>query len=253
MKISIITVCLNSQATIRDTIKSVVNQTYDDIEYIIVDGASKDDTLSIIEEYRDNISVLISEPDKGIYDAMNKGVAIATGDFVGVLNSDDMFASDYVIQRLVNFLQENPRLDGSYGDLVFVKRNDVNVVTRIYSSRVFSPRRIRFGIMCPHPTFYAKKKLFDEIGLYDTSYPVAADFELITRFIRRGANLGRFGLVMVKMREGGISTSGFWQRVSQNFELIRACKRNGIYTNIFLIGMKIPYKLLGYLTVDKTF
>lgn len=253
LKISIITVCFNSEATIRDTIESVITQTYPDIEYIIVDGASKDSTLSIIDEYKDNVSVLISEPDKGIYDAMNKGVTIATGDFIGVLNSDDMFVNKNVIGALVNFLQKNADLDGSYGDLVFVKRNAVNEVTRKYSSRIFSPRTIRFGIMCPHPTLYVKKKLFDEMGLYDTSYLIAADFELITRFIRQGASLGRFPSVMVKMREGGVSTSGFWQRVSQNFELVRACRKNRIYTNILMIGMKIPYKLAGYLGVSKYF
>jgi len=250
LKISIITVCFNSEETIRDTIESVINQTYADIEYIIVDGASKDRTLSIIEEYKDRISTLISEPDSGIYDAMNKGVSFATGEFVGTLNSDDLFNDTNIIKELADFLKKNPELDGSYADLVFVKRQNTNMVVRRYSSKIFSPGKIRFGIMCPHPTFYAKKKLFDEFGTYDTTYPIAADFELITRFIRRGARLGRFNAVMVKMRQGGISTSGFTQRVSQNFELIRACKQNGIYTNILMISLKIPYKLLGYLKIN---
>jgi len=246
LKISIVTVCFNSQATIRDTIESVVNQTYPDIEYIIVDGASTDGTLSIIDEYKDRISTVVSEPDRGIYDAMNKGVALATGDFIGILNSDDIFVDNTVIEKLVQFLQKNPGLDGSYGDLVFVKRNDINIITRTYSSKIFSPGKIRFGIMCPHPTFYAKKELFDEIGSYDISFPIAADFDLIARFITRGAKFGRLSLVMVKMREGGVSTSGFFQRIAQNFELVRACKKNGIYTNILMIAMKVPYKLFGY-------
>ncbi len=252
VKISIITVCFNSQATIRDTIESVINQTYPNIEYIIVDGASTDNTLAIIDEYKANVSALISEPDEGIYDAMNKGVALATGDFVGILNSDDLFINNNVIKELVEFLCKNPGLDGSYADLVFVKRDNINVVTRMYSSKIFSPAKIRFGIMCPHPTLYVRKGLYERLGYYDTRYLIAADFELITRFIMRGANMARFAAVMVKMREGGISTSGFWQRVSQNFELVRACRQNGIYTNIVLISMKIPYKLLGYLHAGRT-
>lgn len=247
MKISIITVCYNSETTIRETIESVIGQTHPGIEYIVVDGASTDSTLSIINEYRKDISILISEPDKGIYDAMNKGVAAASGDFVGILNSDDIFINNNVIEELVSFLQQNPDVDGSYADLVFVKRDNVNIITRKYSSKIFSPSKIRFGIMCPHPTFYAKREIFHKLGLYDIDYPIAADFELITRFIIGGVNLRRFDLIMVKMREGGISTSGFWQRIIQNFELVRACKKNGIYTNILFIGMKIPYKLLGYL------
>lgn len=248
MKISIITVCYNSEATIQDTIESVINQTYEDIEYIIVDGASTDGTMEIIKQYRTKISKIISEPDNGIYDAMNKGVALATGDFIGVLNSDDMFINNNIIQSLSQFLYNNPHLDGSYADLVFVKRNNTNIVTRKYSSRIFSPKRIRFGIMCPHPTFYARRKLFETMGNFDTNYPIAADFELITRFIKGGAQLGRFSAIMVKMREGGISTSGFFQRVRQNFELVRACKKNEIYTNILFIAIKIPYKLIGYLS-----
>ncbi len=246
MKTSIITVCYNSEATIRETIESVIGQTHPEIEYIVVDGASTDSTLSIINEYRKDIAILISEPDKGIYDAMNKGVAAASGDFIGILNSDDMFINNSVIEKLVSFLQQNPDVDGSYADLVFVKRDNVNIITRKYSSKIFSPRKIRFGIMCPHPTFYARRELFNSIGVFDTAFPVAADFELITRFVTHGARLKRFETVMVKMREGGISTSGLRQRVRQNFELVRACKKNGIYTNILMIGTKIPYKLFGY-------
>ena len=247
MKISIVTVCYNSAATIRDTLESVLSQTYDNIEYIVVDGASKDSTLDIVNEYAGKIARLISEPDKGIYDAMNKGVNIATGDFIGILNSDDIFANPDTVESLVTFLRANPDCDASYADLVFVERTDTTVVTRKYSSKSFSSWKIRFGFMVPHPTFYARKQLFTDYGVYKLGYRVSADFELMTRFITRKITLLRHDAVMVKMREGGISTTGFWWKIHQNLEIVRACKENGIYTNIFMVAMKIPFKLASYI------
>ncbi|UTW07495.1 glycosyltransferase family 2 protein [Pseudomonas benzenivorans] len=247
MKISIITVCYNSEATVRDTIESVLSQSYSNIEYVVVDGASKDGTMAIVNEYKDRIAQIVSEPDKGIYDAMNKGVGLASGDFVGILNSDDIFASAHAIADLTEFLVVNPQFDGVYADLVFVQREHTGNVTRTYSSRNFAPWKIRFGFMCPHPTFYVKRRFFDELGFYRLGYRVSADFELMTRFMRNGVKLGRNPHVMVKMREGGISTTGFWWRIHQNMEIVRACKENGIYTNIFMVALKIPFKLIGYL------
>jgi glycosyltransferase involved in cell wall biosynthesis len=247
LKISIVTVCYNSEATIRDTIESVLSQSYPNIEYIVVDGASKDGTMAIVSAYKDRIAKIISEPDKGIYDAMNKGVGLASGDFVGILNSDDIFASAHAITDLTEFLAVNPQFDGAYADLVFVQREQTGNVTRTYSSRNFSPWKIRFGFMCPHPTFYVRRRFFDELGFYSLGYRVSADFELMTRFIRNGVRLGRSPRVMVKMREGGISTTGFWWRIHQNMEIVRACKENGIYTNIFMVALKVPFKLIGYL------
>lgn len=246
MKISIVTVCFNSEATIRDTIESVLAQTYSDIEYIVVDGASHDNTLDIVREYESRIAMIISEPDKGIYDAMNKGVMAATGDYVGILNSDDVFADVNVVKDLADFLAGNPGLDGVYADLVYVQKNSLDKVTRYYSSKEFSPWKIRFGFMCPHPTFYVKPETFRKFGFYKLGYRVAADFELMARFFKRGANLKRFSRVMVKMREGGISSTGIWWRIHQNMEIVRACKENGIYTNLSLISLKLPFKLLSY-------
>lgn len=247
MKISIVTVCYNSEATIRDTIESVLSQSYSNIEYIVVDGASKDGTMTIVNEYKDRIAKIVSEPDKGIYDAMNKGVGLASGDFVGILNSDDIFASANAITDLTEFLSLNPQFDGAYADLVFVQREHTGNVTRTYSSKSFSPWKIRFGFMCPHPTFYVKRRFFDELGFYRLGYRVSADFELMTRFIRNGVRLARNPHVMVKMREGGISTTGFLWRIHQNMEIVRACKENGIYTNIFMVALKVPFKLISYL------
>ena len=246
MKISIITVCYNSASTIRDTLESVLSQTYQDIEYIVIDGASKDSTLAIISEYEGRISTVLSEPDKGIYDAMNKGIKLATGDYVGILNSDDVFSSTSTIEDLVKFLEANPACDASYANLVFVQRDNTDVVTRKYSSSGFSTWKIRFGFMIPHPTFYARRSLFEQFGYYKLGYRVSADFELMTRFITHGIKLSRHDANMVKMRQGGISTTGFWWKVHQNMEIVRACKENGIYTNIFMVAMKIPFKVASY-------
>lgn len=246
MKISIITVCFNSEETIRDTIESVLSQDYLEIEYIIIDGLSKDRTLSVISRYQDKITSVISEPDKGIYDAMNKGIRLATGDYVGILNSDDVFAHDHVVSDLVKLLIKS-KADSIYGDMVIVDRENISVVIRSYSSNYFKKWKVRFGLILPHPTFYIKRNLFDKFGYYKLNYRVAADFELITRFLYGGISSVRNPDVMVKMRRGGISSSGLYGRIQQNFEIVRACKENGIYTNIFLVAFKLPVKLLSYL------
>jgi len=246
MKISVITVCYNSVATIRDTIKSVLEQDYSNIEYIIIDGGSKDGTLEIINEYKNKIAKIISEPDKGIYDAMNKGIYVSTGDYVGTLNSDDIFSHSKVLSDVARLL-ENTEFDAVYGDLILVDRENTSKIVRRFPSKYFKKWKIRFGFMLPHPTFYARRNLFDELGYYKLNYRVSADFELITRFLKRGITTTRISDVMVKMRQGGISSNGFWWRIHQNFEIVRACKENGIYTNIFLILFKIPAKLLSYI------
>lgn len=246
MKISIITVCFNSESTIRDTIESVLAQNYPDFEYMIIDGGSSDGTLKIIQEYNNHIHTVISESDNGIYDAMNKGIKIATGDYIGILNSDDIFSHNHVVSDIVKLLKTSTA-DALYGDLVLVNRNNTSEIVRSYSSKYFRRWMIRFGLMLPHPTFYVRRSLFEKLGSYKTNYRVAADFELITRFLMSGITYIRNPDVMVKMRQGGISSNGFWWRIHQNFEIIRACKENGIYTNIFFIVLKLPVKLLSYI------
>ncbi|MDZ7662818.1 glycosyltransferase family 2 protein [Thiohalophilus sp.] len=247
LTVSIITVCFNSASTIRDTIESVRSQNYPDIEYIIIDGGSTDGTLEIVKEYDDSVSVLISEPDQGIYDAMNKGIRAASGDFVGLLNSDDILFSQETISELADFLSSRPDIDAVFGDLVYVDRNNVNQVTRYYSSKNFSPWQIRFGLIFPHPTLYVRPEVFRKLGLYKLNYRVAADFEMMARIIMSGVSYARNPRIMVKMSEGGISSTGFWWRIHQNMEIVRACRKNGIYTNIFLVMLKIPFKLASYL------
>ena len=249
VKISIVTVCYNSEATIRDTIKSVMSQTYSNIEYIVIDGGSKDGTVSIIQEYKDRISFFVSEPDKGIYDAMNKGIKKSTGDYVGILNSDDIFYNDQVISDMAAVIDNAPDSDAIYGDLVFVDRKDVDSVKRRYVSNNFKTWHLRFGIVFPHPTFYVRRSMFEKNGYYKLDYRVSADFELMARFVQSGIKLTRNPRFMVKMRLGGISTTGFWWRIHQNLEIVRACRQNNIYTNLLFVLFKLPYKLLGYLKV----
>jgi glycosyltransferase involved in cell wall biosynthesis len=247
MKVSIITVCFNSEETIKDTMESVKSQTYPNIEYIVVDGLSKDRTNEIVEKYSDIVSIHVSKKDNGLYDAMNKGIQLATGDIIGILNSDDVLADNLVIEKIVAGF-ESEKIDAVYSDLIYVSENNLNKPTRLYSSKVFSKSMIKFGIMLPHPTFYVRKKFYEEFGSYKTDYRVAADFELLARFIGKGIKSRRLPFISVKMREGGISSSGLLWRVHQNFEIVRACRENGIYTNILFVMFKLPYKLLTLLT-----
>lgn len=245
MKVSIITVCYNSAATIKDTIVSVLEQDYSDIEYIIVDGASKDQTMEIVNQYKERIAKVISEPDKGIYDAMNKGIQLATGDVVGILNSDDFFSSSKSISEVVKNFKDD--IDAVYGDLIYVKQNNVKLFSRLYSSKYFQTWKIRFGFMVPHPTFYARRSLFDKLGYYKLNYRVAADFELMARFFKSGIKTRRVNSILVAMREGGISSSGIKWRIHQNMEISRACNENGIFTIFPLLLIKLPFKLLSFI------
>ncbi|RUO26258.1 glycosyl transferase [Aliidiomarina minuta] len=246
MKISIVTVCYNSEATIRDTIESVLAQDYPNIEYIVVDGESKDRTMDIVREYEDRIAVVVSEPDAGIYDAMNKGIRLATGDVFGILNSDDFFSSTDSISAIASGFSED-NVDAVYGDLIYVSPENTDKTTRFYSVKRFTKTKIRMGIMPPHPTFYVKRKFFEQLGYYKTDYRVSADFELVSRFWLQGVHFYRVPKVIVTMREGGISSSGLAGRIHQNKEIVRACRENGIKTNLAVIGLKIPFKLISKL------
>lgn len=245
MKISIITVCFNSAYTIEDTILSVISQTHKDIEYIIVDGGSTDNTLAIIDKYRTNISHLISEPDDGLYDAMNKGIKLATGDAIGILNSDDIFFDEFVIEKINKNLIG---FDAVYGDIAFYKGNNFNKIIRYYSSRNFSKKKLAFGIMPAHPSLYVSRNHLLECGFYDTRYKIASDFDLIIRLFNQAGFKSRYiPELLVKMRTGGISTSSLSSNVILNKEIIVACHRHGINTNWLKILSKYPRKLLGYL------
>ena len=247
MKISIITVAYNSASTITDTFDSVLSQTYKDIEYIVVDGASKDSTVDLIRAYEPRFEgrmKWVSEPDKGLYDAMNKGIDMATGDVVGILNSDDLFSSVDVVEKISQELSTNPSIDCIYGDVHFVNPNDLLKVIRYYSSKKFRPEKFRFGFMPAHPSCYIKKKCFEKYGLYKMGYKIAADYELLIRFLYKNKiNTKYVSLDIVKMRVGGVSTESLKSRYILNKEIVKACKENGIYTNILILSFKYFIKI----------
>ncbi|TDF81204.1 glycosyltransferase family 2 protein [Pseudomonas sp. H9] len=247
MKISIVTVSYNSAATIRDTIESVLSQSYKDIEYIIVDGGSKDGTMTIVEEYRDKISSVISEPDKGIYDAMNKGIALATGDVIGILNSDDYYEADDAVEAVALSFRAAPESSVIFGDIVFVSPDDLTKVTRFYGAAHFRSWKLRFGWMPPHPATFIRADAYKMVGPYSLQYKISADYEMFVRLLLVcKQKYTRLDKVIVRMRAGGVSTSGFKSSMRLNSEIVQACRRNGVYTNLLMVLSKIPFKLLEY-------
>ena len=243
MKVSIITATYNSSAHIVDCVKSVNDQTYQDIEHIIVDGASKDNTLDIVNGIPNRVGRIISEPDKGIYDAMNKGILAATGDVIGILNSDDFFTSDDVIQTVVDSFENND-IDALYGDVHFVSPDNLTKSVRYYSSSIFKPSLFRFGFMPAHPSFYMKKECYDKYGLYALDYKIASDYDLLIRYLYKEKIKYKYiKKDFVTMRTGGVSTENFNSRVTLNKEIVRACRKYGIYTNMFMLSLKYLYKI----------
>ena len=247
MIISIITATYNSASTIRDTIESVLRQKYQDYELIIKDGGSKDDTLDICREYEakfDGRLKIISASDKGIYDAMNKGIEAATGDIIGLLNSDDFYTSNDVLQAVADAFVADDKIDAVYGDIHFVKDDDLTKCVRYYSSALFHRRWMRFGFMPAHPSFYCKKACYEMYGCFDTSFKIAADFENLLRLIFIGRiNMQYIPKDFVTMRTGGASTAGFNSRKTIMKEHLRGFKKNGIYSNAFLLSLRYFYKI----------
>ena len=248
--VSVVTVSFNSAATIRDTIESVLGQAYPHIEYIIVDGQSTDETLSIINEYRERVAKVISEPDNGIYDAMNKGIASATGDYVCFLNSDDIYNDTMALASLVETLERDDS-DVAYANLVVVDAEDTRRVRRFYNSARFAPSRCRFGWMPAHPTMLVKRSVYEAVGPYKTDYEIAADYEMVVRlFVVHGVAYSYLPETVVRMRAGGVSTRGVRASWTPNKETVRACRTNGLRTNMFLVLSKIPLKILELVRRD---
>lgn len=224
MKISIITVCYNSAATIGDTIHSVLAQSYPDIEYIVVDGASSDDTVALVTLHPE--IKLISEPDEGIYDAMNKGIEAATGDWIGILNADDFYADDHVIADVVKTI-ENSSAEGCYADLDYVDEQNTERIMRKWVSGEYKPGSFRSGWMPPHPTFFVKKEVFARMGNYVTTFSISADYELMLRFIHKHEiKLCYLPRTIIKMRTGGKSGASLKNRITSTKEDLQAWKMN---------------------------
>lgn len=249
MKVTIVTVAYNSIATLEDTIKSVLAQTYADMEYIIIDGASTDGTQELVRSYESIFNgrlKWISEKDKGIYDAMNKGIKMATGDVVGILNSDDYFTNDDVIERMAQSF-EDKNLDAVYGDIHFIHDSEPDKCVRYYSSKPFRPLWLRFGFMPAHPSFYCRKEVFEKAGLYKTDYKIGSDYEMMVRlFMVHKIKAKYLPMDFVTMRTGGASTRNFKSRLQLIKDDVRGCRENGIYTNPLMISMKFLYKIFEF-------
>lgn len=250
MKISIITATFNSEKTLQDTLDSVLRQDYRNIEHIIIDGGSTDSTVDIIRVYASKTTShsvkWVSEKDRGIYDAMNKGIAMATGDVIGILNSDDYFTSYDVVSKLAKPF-EDETLDAVYGDIHFIHDGEPDKVTRYYSSKIFSPFWVRFGFMPAHPSLYVRKEIYDKVGLYKLDYKIGADFEMVVRMFHVHKIKAHYiNMDFVTMRNGGASTSGVQSHKLLLQEDARACRENGLYSNQFLISLKYLYKVFEF-------
>jgi len=227
VKVSIITVCLNSAETIEDTIRSVILQDYKDIEYIVVDGASTDGTRKILQKYRNRISSCVSESDKGIYDAMNNGIGLATGEIIGILNSDDVYAYNKVISDVAALLTAD-HLDAVYGDLAYVNHKDGSKIVRYWQAGQYRPNAFYYGWVPPHPTFFCRKSVFERYGGFNTKYKTAADFELMLRFIEKHRiTVGYIPKILVRMRTGGRANT-VRGVIEGNREIIAAFSANGL-------------------------
>jgi glycosyltransferase len=228
VKISVITAVYNNENTIEDAIKSVLSQTYSDIEYIVIDGASTDKTLDIVKKYEEKIDTIVSEKDAGIYDALNKGIQKATGDVVCFLHSDDIYANEDVVKK-VNDLFKEKQVDSVYGDLVYVKKENVDRIVRYWKSGEFEHKKLKNGWMPPHPTFFVKREVYEKYGGFDTNFRIAADYDTVLRFLGvQKITTTYLPEVLIKMRLGGESNKSFINLKKKTVEDIKALRKNSI-------------------------
>ena len=252
MKISVVTATWNSGKTLRDTIESVKRQTYREVEHVIQDGGSEDDTLAICGEYT-HLSVA-SAKDRGIYDAMNKGIGRATGNVIGILNSDDFFTSDDVLERVAREFEDDPELEAVYGDIHFVNPGNLKKCTRYYSSAYFRPWLLRFGFMPAHPSFYVRREVYEKYGLYDLEFRTSSDFEWMVRlFAQHPIRAKYIKKDFVTMRAGGESTNGMAAKCKVNNDIVASLKKHGIfscgafrYVRYAWKGMELIYTKIKY-------
>lgn len=246
-KISIITVTYNSAKTLEQTIHSVLLQDHPDIEYIIVDGASTDGTLEIIRKYRHKIDHFISEKDDGLYYAINKGIALATGDIIGILHADDFYIDDHVLSK-VNTVFSKTGADAVYADLYYVDSNNTDKIIRKWKSGSYTDGKFLWGWMPPHPAFFVKKEVYQKYGMFNTSLRSAADYELMLRFIHKNKiKLAYLPEFIVKMRTGGQSNASMKNRAKANMEDRKAWELNGLKPYFFTLTLKPLRKVLQFL------
>ena len=251
MKVSIITVCYNSDKTLIDTLNSVLSQKYPEIEHIIVDGKSTDDTHKIISQYNHPNKKVIIEDDDGIYDAMNKGIIASTGEVITILNSDDIYQSDNIISEVIKQIKlDNNKNDIFLGDVVFFKDKNFSLVRRFYSSKNFRPWMLKIGLMPPHPSSFIKKKVYDDNGLYDASLKIAADFDIFLRFLLlKKISYKYLSKIIVRMRMGGASGKNLSSYLLTSKEILYSLKKNKQNSNIIRILVRMPSKLFQLLNI----
>ncbi len=248
MKLTLITVCYNSEKTIQETINSVISQTYiKNVEYIIVDGNSQDNTKNIIYNNFDNIDLALIESDNGLYDAMNKAIKMSSGDIIGILNSDDVFFSNNTLEEVINCFIENQDIDFLYGDLVYVEQKNINKIIRKWKSKKITRSYFNFGNVPAHPTIYIKNSCYKKLALYDLTYKFASDYDFILRlFLKNKYKYYYLEKYLVKMRLGGLTSSGFKNRILQNREIIKSWKKNKLTFPFYFFPAKIFIRILQY-------
>ena len=250
-KISIITVSFNSAKTIKETIESILIQDYNNIEYIIIDGGSSDETINIVKSYSEKISYFISEKDNGIYDAMNKGIKVATGDIVGILNSDDFYPNSFVLSNVAKTFKKY-NCDAVYGDLVYVNKKDTTQIKRYWQAGNYNTSKIKNGWMLPHPTFFVKKVMYNRYGLYNTDLKSAADYEMILKLLyKENISVQYIPMILVKMRMGGASNSTFLNRIRANKEDGLAWTKNQLNKPMFVRIKKPLQKVIQFFKKPK--
>jgi glycosyltransferase len=246
MKISLITVTYNAEEFLESCINSVICQTYSELEYIIIDGKSLDCTLNIINKFQNKIDKVVTEADLGIYDAMNKGIRLATGDVIGILNADDFFTDENVI-RVIAETFKNYNTDIVYGDLSYVDRHNTDKIVRKWVSKEYRRDALNWGWMPAHPTFYARREMFEKFGYYDLNYGTAADYELMLRFMYKfKCSATYIKKVLVKMRVGGVSNITLKSRIKASLNDLKAMKANGVELPYIAVGLKPLRKIAQF-------
>ncbi len=244
LTISVITVCFNSAGTLADALQSVADQTWPHIEHIVIDGGSKDGTPTILARFQPHLAHVVSEPDRGIYDAMNKGLALCSGDIVCFLNADDRYTAANVLADVARLMSEH-KLDVLMGDVAFFHPDNPAKVVRRYRSNRFRPELLAYGWMPAHPALFMRHEVIKRVGMFKTDYKIAGDFDFIARaFSDKSLHFLHLPEVLVNMRTGGVSTAGLRAKLMLNREVLRACRENGIRTNMLKILSKYPAKLL---------
>ena len=244
MLISVVTVSLNSVSTLEKTIQSVLNQSYESIEHIVIDGDSKDGTAKILDKYQNKISKIVSEPDSGLYDAMNKGIKMSSGEVICILNSDDFYADTDILSYIAQAFAKKQYLEAVLTNVrIFKSESNKLIFTRDVKAKWFKPQRLRYGWMPPHPGMFLKSHVYNHLGLYKQNYKIAADYEFFVRaFMVHKTSYEIHNVCSVNMKEGGISQKGWKSTAVINKEIVKACRENKIYTNSFVVMLRLPIK-----------